>query len=74
VKASGDPLPPFGKSRPPVYSETPCPRPRTAGARCAYSDASLRYIEAPRVELYDHVADPAESRIPRAIAAAISFV
>lgn len=62
-RAFGDPLPPFGNALPPVYSETHLPASAYGWAPLrAYTDERLRFIDAPRVELYDHVADPAESR------------
>lgn len=63
AKAFGDPLPPFGASRPPVYSESQMPATAYGwSALRAYSDDRFRFIDAPRVELYDSIADPAESR------------
>jgi arylsulfatase A-like enzyme/Flp pilus assembly protein TadD len=63
ASAFGDPLPPFGASRPPVYSETQLPATAYGwSALRAYSDDRFRFIDAPRVELYDFVADPAEAR------------
>ena len=63
IKAFGVPLPPFANARPPVYSETHLPSTAYGWSVLrAYSDDRLRYIEAPRVELYDYVSDPAEAR------------
>lgn len=63
AKAFGDPLPPFGTSHPPVYSETYLPATAYGwSALRAYTEDRLRFIDAPRVELYDFVSDPAESR------------
>lgn len=70
---AGTPVAPFGEELPglrkgapapaPVYSETSLPATAYGwSALRAVTDAGLRYVEAPRPELYDLAADPGETR------------